>query len=241
MAIQPTEAQHLELILEIIESALQQGQKTLSESESKAVLKFYGIPVTREKEVTDHQELIAAVREIGFPLVMKACGNALLHKTEKGLVRLDIRSEAEAAEAFSALFAGKHTAGFTVLVQEMIKGERELVMGFVRDAQFGPCVMFGLGGIFTEIIKDVSFRTVPLSEAEAKDMIREIKATKILGEIRGMPPVDHEQLTNILVTLGNIGLENTCIDEIDINPLIVTGNGVVAVDAMIVLNVNENR
>lgn len=227
--------------MEIPDSALRQGRKTLSESESKAVLKSYGLPVTREIEVTDHNGLIAAVREIGFPLVMKACGHELLHKTEKGLVKLDIRSEAEAIEAFSALCDGDNTAGTAILVQEMIKGERELVMGFVRDAQFGPCVMFGLGGIFTEIIKDVSFRTVPLSDADAKDMVSEIEAEKLLGAVRGMLPVDREQLAEILVALGNIGLENACVQEIDINPLIVSGSRAVAVDAMIVLRGNGNR
>lgn len=226
--------------MKIIEAALHQGRNTLSESESKAVLKSYGLPVTREREVTDQKGLIAAVQEIGYPLVMKACGHELLHKTEKGLVKLDIRSGAEAIEAFSALCDEDNSAGTTVLVQEMIKGERELVMGFIRDSQFGPCVMFGLGGIFTEIIKKVSFRTVPLSEADAEDMVSEIKAEKLLGAVRGMLPVDREQLAKILVTLGNIGLENACVQEIDINPLIVSGSRAVAVDAMIVLTGNGN-
>jgi len=227
--------------VKILESALRQGRKTLSESESKSILKSYGLPVTREREVTGHEGVIAAVREIGFPLAMKACGHALIHKTEKDLVRLDIRSEAEALDAFSALCRGTQAAGATVLVQEMIKGQRELVAGFIRDAQFGPCVMFGLGGIFTEIFKDVSFRTVPLTPADAKDMVHEIKAAPVLGAVRGMPPVDADQLAEILVTLGKIGLENERIQEIDINPLIVSGSRVVAVDALIVLIGNGGK
>jgi len=222
--------------MEILNMALDQGRKTLSESESKNILKSYGIPVSREIEVTDRQGFDSALRDIGFPLVIKACSHNITHKTEQGLVRLDIRDEREAGDAFNAILSDIKSDGGTVLVQEMINGARELVVGFVRDAQFGPCVMFGLGGIFTEIIKDVSFRVAPLAKEDALDMMGDIKAKKILDSVRGMPPADMEELSDILVKLGSLGIEQKCISEIDINPLIISDRGAVAADALIVLN-----
>ena len=121
------------------------------------------------------------------------------------------------------------------LVQEMIMGDRELVMGLVRDPQFGPCAMFGLGGIFTEALGDVSFRAAPLTEPDALEMMREIKGRKILSAYRGMPAMDLDDLGKSLIRLGQIGLDHEIIREIDINPLIVKDGKPVAVDALIVL------
>ena len=117
----------------------------------------------------------------------------------------------------------------------MVKGTRELVAGLVRDPQFGPAVMFGLGGIFTEILKDVSFRLAPLTKSNALDMMHEIKGHKILEAVRGMEKVDTDILADILINVGKIGLENEKIKEIDINPLIISGNKPIAVDALIIL------
>jgi acyl-CoA synthetase (NDP forming) len=120
-----------------------------------------------------------------------------------------------------------------VLIQEMIKGKRELVVGLIRDPQFGPCVMFGLGGIFTEILRDVSFRLAPLEKRDALEMIQEIKAHKILDAVRGMEPVDRDILSEMLINVGKIGMEHDMVKEIDINPVIVSGSRPVAVDALI--------
>jgi len=122
----------------------------------------------------------------------------------------------------------------------MIKGERELVAGLTRDPQFGPCVMFGLGGIFTEVLKDVTFRVAPLERYDAYEMMDEIKAKKILDEFRGKPAVDREKLADILINLGRIGLEHEEVAEIDINPLIIKDSMPVAVDALIVLRAETN-
>ena len=125
--------------------------------------------------------------------------------------------------------------GAAALVQDMIRGKRELVVGLIRDPQFGPCVMFGLGGIFTEILKDVSFRLAPLEKRDALEMMDEIKAHKILDAIRGMDAVDREILSEMLINVGRIGMENDTIKEIDINPVIISGNRPIAVDALVVL------
>jgi acetate---CoA ligase (ADP-forming) subunit beta len=122
-----------------------------------------------------------------------------------------------------------------ILVQEMVKGSRELVVGMIRDAQFGPCVMFGLGGIFTEVLKDVSFRIAPLEKRDALEMAAEIKSAKILGAFRGMPPVDMDLLVSMLINMGKLGLDLDAVKEVDVNPLIVSGNRPVAVDALVVL------
>jgi len=219
----------------IIQTALKEGRKTLSEYESKDLLKAYGIPVTREFLVHSREECIKAAQTIGYPLVLKGCSPHLAHKTEKGLVRVDIRSDQEAILAFEDLTSRLEGNEKDILVQEMIKGTRELVAGMTRDAQFGPCVMFGLGGIFTEILKDIVFRVAPLEKQDALDMTREIKAHKILGAVRGMPAADLDLLCDILVKVGAIGVENEFIQEIDINPLILSGAKPVAVDALIVL------
>jgi acetyl-CoA synthetase (ADP-forming) len=122
-----------------------------------------------------------------------------------------------------------------VLVQQLVKGQRELVVGLTRDPQFGPCVMFGLGGIFTEILEDTSFRVAPIEKQDALEMISEIKAHKILGAIRGMEPVDKDMLAEILIAIGRLGIENEAVKEIDINPVIISRGKPVAVDALVVL------
>jgi acetyl-CoA synthetase (ADP-forming) len=221
--------------MEIIEKAIKQRRKTLSEHESKQLLSLYDIPVTREILIEDIKDLSGAVDEIGFPLVMKGNSSSITHKTEKGLIRVDIRNEKEARAAFTEIMGKMQGEGEGVLVQELVKGQRELVVGLTRDPQFGPCVMFGLGGIFTEILKDIAFRVAPLEKRDALDMMQEIKGRKILESVRGMEAADLDSLSQILINVGRIGLENEQVKEIDINPLILKGARPVAVDALVIL------
>lgn len=221
--------------MKIIQQALEQGRSVLSEYESKKVLTSYGIPVTREILIDDAKDLIPAARKIGYPVVLKGCSPDIAHKTEEGVIRTDIRNHRELSSAFDEILTNLQEKGGGVLVQEMIKGKRELVIGLTRDPQFGPCVMFGLGGIFTEILHDVSFRVAPLEKRDALEMMQEIKGHKILEAIRGMEAVNTEALACILVAVGRIGLENEEVKEIDINPVIIAGSEPVAVDALFVL------
>jgi len=221
--------------MKIIEKALEEGRSTLSEYESKQVLAEYRIPVTKEALVDDINDLPKAAQEIGYPLVLKGCSSDILHKTEKGLIRVDIRNENEAIAAFEEIMANMDGNENAVLVQEMVKGQRELVIGLTRDAQFGPCVMFGLGGIFTEILKDISFRIAPLEKRDALDMMKDIKGYKILEAVRGMEAADLDALADILIKVGQIGMENEKVKEIDINPVIISGSKPVAVDALVVM------
>ncbi len=222
--------------MKIIDDALKEDRTTLTEYESKKVLASYGLPVTREELVSNPQNLLEAAGHIGYPLVIKGCSAEIAHKTEKGLIRVDVRNDEEAATAFREISAIMNGAsGGTVLVQQLVKGKRELVVGLTRDAQFGPCVMFGLGGIFTEILKDTVFRVAPLEKQDALEMMQEIKASNILEEFRGMAAVDKDMLAEMLLTVGRIGIENDAIKEIDINPVIISGGKPVAVDALVVL------
>jgi len=221
--------------MEILNKALKEGRETLSEYESKIFLASYQIPVTRELMVETINDVIPAAHEIRYPVVMKGCSPGISHKTERRLVRTDIRNDGEALDAFSHIMAGMNGVKGAVLVQEMIKGKRELAIGLTRDPEFGPCVMFSLGGIFTEILRDVSFRLAPLEKRDAFEMMEEIKAHKILNGIRGMEPVDRDLLSEVLITVGRIGITDERIKEIDINPVIISGSRPIAVDALIVL------
>ncbi|MEE8400063.1 MAG: acetate--CoA ligase family protein [Desulfobacterales bacterium] len=221
--------------MKIIEDAQKRGAKTLSENESKQLLSGYNIPVTREKVVGTEKDALAAAAEIGYPVVLKGSGEELTHKTELNLIALDVRDEKDLSKAYKDLTSNTKAKVEEVLVQQMVKGDRELVVGLTRDPQFGPCVMFGLGGIFTEILKDTAFRVAPLTRWDATDMMNDIRGKKILEAFRGKPAVDKEALADILIAVGNIGMENDGIDEIDINPLKLIDGKPIAVDALVVL------
>jgi acetyl-CoA synthetase (ADP-forming) len=194
--------------------------------------------VTSEILVSNEEDLINAAGKIGFPLVMKGCSRKIVHKTEKGLIHVDIRNAEEALAAFNEIKAAMDVADKTVLVQQMVKGQRELVVGLTRDPQLGPCVMFGLGGIFTEVLNDTVFRVAPLEKEDALEMMQEIKGRKILDAVRGMAPADKNMLAEILIRVGRIGIENEKIKEIDINPIILSAGKPIAVDALMVLEGN---
>jgi acyl-CoA synthetase (NDP forming) len=223
-------------VSEILKKARRQNQRALSEYEGKEILAAYGIPVARERLVQDLKGVHESAHEIGYPVVLKVCSPEVSHKTEKGFIEIDLRNEKDVELAFKRLQVKAREVDGLFLVQEMVKGTRELVIGMIRDPQFGPCVMFGLGGIFTEILRDVSFRVAPIEKNDALEMMRDIKAHKILEPIRGMEAVDLDVLARSLIALGRIGMEHEAIQEIDVNPLIVRGSQPVAVDALFVLN-----
>jgi acetate---CoA ligase (ADP-forming) subunit beta len=221
-------------MLKIIQRAIARGQKTLSEYESRLVIESAGVLVAAAALAKTRDEAIEEAEKIGYPVVMKGCSAELAHKTESGMVKLNVGNSEEAARVFDELTAKiKNLDG--VLIEEMVKGSREFVIGLSRDPQFGPCVMFGLGGIFTEALKDVTFRVAPLSKEDALEMIDEIKTKKLLGEFRGSPAVDREALAKALIGVGELGMKYDSIAEIDINPLIICGDKPVAVDALVVL------
>jgi acetyl-CoA synthetase (ADP-forming) len=198
------------------------------------IIESAGVFVAAAALAKTKDEAIEGAEKIGYPVVMKGCSPELAHKTEAGMVALNICSSEEVAQVFDEL-TGKIKNLDGVLIEKMVRGNREFVIGLSHDPQFGPCVMFGLGGIFTEALKDVTFRVAPLSMEDALEMIDEIKTKKLLGEFRGSPAVDRSALAKALVGVGDLGIKYDSIAEIDINPLIICGDKPVAVDALVVL------
>ena len=223
-------------VKEIIAKARSESRSFLTEAESKQVLHAYGVPVVEEAVAATHQEALAQARRFGFPVVVKGHGFRLTHKTERGLVRTKIGTDEELLAALRAIqkAAGSDLEGY--LVQPQIGGNREFVAGLLRDRQFGPVVMFGLGGIFTEAIADVVFRIAPISTTEALDMIGDMKSRSILESFRGQLVVDREALARTLTGLSRLAADFPEIREVDINPLIADEKGsVTAVDALIAI------
>jgi succinyl-CoA synthetase beta subunit len=221
---------------DLIRLALDRGQATLSEYESKKLLSLYGIPVTREKLSSSADEAVSAAADLGFPVVLKACSPELMHKSERGCIELNLRSEGDVREAYGRIINRVDLKPEGIMVQEMVLGQRELVVGLTRDPQFGPCVMLGMGGIMTEVFEDTAFRMAPFDRIEAKDMAEELRFKTILGAFRGQKAVDMDMLCRTLIAVGQIGLELDTVSELDINPMIITPEGrVVAADALVVL------
>jgi acyl-CoA synthetase (NDP forming) len=206
----------------------------LDEFISKQILKTYDIPTVDEAIATDVHECLRAAARIGYPVVMKGLQEGDVHKTELGLVYLDIRNKSTAMRTFKTLTRKMGGRG-RVLIQKHVKGHVELILGLIRDPQFGPCVMIGLGGIMTEVFQNAVFAMAPLNHQEALALTGRLQGQKLLDGFRGNPPVNRDEIARMLVALGTIGLAYPRIQEIDINPLIVDAAGAVAVDATIIL------
>ncbi len=211
---------------------------TLSERASKALLAEFGVPIAGERFVSTPLAAVAAAAELGYPVVAKLNGDAIAHKTERGLVKLRL-GDAAAVEAAATELLGAALPGdgeVDILIAPMITGNRELIAGMVRDAQFGPTVMLGVGGILAEAVADVVFRPAPLDAITAREMIDDLATQKLLGEFRGEAAVDRDQLVSVLVGLGTLASERHDVASVDINPLIVDSSGrVVAVDGLVEL------
>jgi acetyl-CoA synthetase (ADP-forming) len=211
---------------------------TLSEHESKQLLADAGIPIPEQRLVSSADEAVSAAEELGYPVALKLCGRGIAHKTERNLVRLDVGSAEEVRDQAGQLLAERRPedgdAG--VLIQAMVSGRRELIAGLLRDPQFGPCVMFGLGGVFAELVKDVAFAVAPLEPHDAEDLIHALRHREILDAFRGEPEADIAKLAHILETLGRIGEARPDVLSIDVNPLILSGSEPVVVDALVELD-----
>jgi len=231
--------------LQIIGTALERGQDNLGEHQAKQVLQAYGIPVTRERLVVDMDELGEALSGFQYPLVLKIDSPDILHKTEAGLVTLGCGTPQAAEAEFSRILqqAKRHYPEAVingVLVQETVTGSvAECIVGMKKDPQFGPAIVFGLGGIFVEVFEDVALRVAPLGAIDAAAMIRETKGYKLLAGARGNPTADVAAIEEILLSMSRLALDlETHLAEIDINPLMVgpEGEGAKAADALILLD-----
>ncbi len=225
---------------EIIAHAKEKGRKLLLEHEAKSLISHYGIPTTKVKVAESEEDAVRAANEIGYPVVLKIVSPEVIHKSDVGGVKVNLKSEEEVENAYKSIVNSvKENAPNArivgVLVQEFAPPGLELIIGLIRDPQFGPTVMFGLGGIFVEVYKDISFRVAPLVEMDADSMIKEIKAYKLLTGFRGMKPVDLNALKDTLIRAGQIGLDSDEIAEMDLNPVIAYPDGLKVVDARIIL------
>jgi acyl-CoA synthetase (NDP forming) len=207
--------------------------RALDEFDAKQLLARYGVPVVGEARATSADEAAAAAARMGYPVVLKGLGSQFAHKTELGLVVLNLKDETGLRNAAAGLLERMQGQG-ELLVQQMVSGKREFLVGMSRDPQFGATVTFGLGGIFAEVLADVALRLVPLSREDAEQMLREIRARALLGAVRGLPPVDHEALITTLLALSRLAQERPDIAAVDINPLVIDGSRPVAVDALVI-------
>jgi len=224
-----------------VQEILERGGKVLTEYRSKQLLNLYGIPITREALARNPAEAARLAREIGYPVALKIQSEQIAHKTEAGGIRLNVQNDAEVQMAFTELLLSAR--GYApaaemdgVLVQEMAGRGTEAMAGVLVDPQFGPCLVFGLGGIYVEILKDISMRLAPLNRREAREMVEELRSSRIFQGFRGQPPADREGIVDVLIRLGRLALDlKDCLREIDLNPLLVygEGKGVKVVDALV--------
>jgi acetyl-CoA synthetase (ADP-forming) len=233
-----------ELILnqtsKIIAQAKKEGRRALLETEAKTICIDYKIPVTAFKLAKNEKEAVVYAENIGYPVVLKIVSPDVIHKTEAGGVQVNLKNAAEVSAGYQKIIenvtkykADAKIAG--VLVQEMAPQATEVIVGALKDPQFGQTVMFGLGGIFVELLKDVNFRIAPLTVEDAKEMITQLKAYPLLTGYRKTPPADIETLVDLICKVSCLVMENPEIKELDLNPIMAYSKGAKTVDARIIL------
>jgi acetyltransferase len=220
----------------------EEGRVSIGDAEAWEVLRAYGFRVPKSELAKTPKEAVEIADRLGYPVVMKIASPDILHKTDVGGVKVNLRSPGDVRDAFDLMIyrAGRYVPGARVWgcqVQEMVRGGREVLVGMSRDPQFGPLVAFGLGGIYVEALKDVAFRIAPFSPREADEMIREIRAYPLLEGVRGEPPADHAAMADALLRISQLVTDFPEIVELDINPLMVfeEGEGAMAIDMRLVL------
>lgn len=229
-------SKHSQLLDQIIKS----GRKSLLETEAKTVCMDYGIPVTKFKLAKDEEDAVKHAESIGFPVVLKIVSPDIIHKSDVGGVKIGIKNAKEVRGAYTEIMKNVHKNKANaqivgMLVQEMAPAGTEVIVGSIKDPQFGPALMFGLGGIFVEVLKDVTFRVAPITEKEAHEMISEVKAYPLLKGYRNTPPADIKAIADILLKTSKMVMEHQEIKELDLNPILVYEKGAKAVDVRIIL------
>jgi len=230
-------------VRELFDRVRSEGRVSIGDAEARVVLESYGFTIPKSRLAETPEEAVEAAEEIGYPVVLKLASPDILHKTDVGGVKLDVRSPDDVRDAFDLIVyrAGRYVPGARIWgcqVQQMVPGGREVLLGMSRDPQFGPLVAFGLGGIYVEALKDVAFRVAPFSREEADEMIQEIRSYALLEGVRGEPPADHEAMVDALLRISQLVTDFPEIVELDINPLVVfeEGRGAMAIDMRLVLH-----
>ena len=225
---------------QIIAQAKKEGRVALTEVEAKELLAKAGINVAPTKLATSKQEAASIAKTLGFPVVLKIVSPDILHKSDAGGVKLNLNSEAEVGNAFDAIMTSikaklPSAKILGIAVQKMARPGTEVIIGMSKDPQFGPVLMFGLGGIFVEIMKDVSFRIVPLTKRDADEMIHEIKGFPVLTGYRGQEAASLAHLQDMLLKVSEFAEKNPEVKELDLNPVLAYKDGAIAVDARVIL------
>ncbi|MEM2006122.1 MAG: acetate--CoA ligase family protein [Sulfolobales archaeon] len=227
---------------ELIYKALDDGRNKLLEHEAYEFLKTYDIPVPKFGLAVSADEAVELAEKIGYPVVLKIVSPDIVHKSDVGGVKVNISSESEVRKWFDTITLNVRSKAPTarvvgILIQEMVPQDLEVIVGSTRDPVFGSIVMFGLGGIFVEVLKDVSLRITPITEYDAEEMIREIKAASILQGYRGMPPRDKKAIVDLIIKVGKLMDEVPEVTDIDLNPVMVfpEGKGAKVADARILI------
>ncbi|MBM3182451.1 MAG: acetyl-CoA synthetase [Chloroflexi bacterium] len=224
----------------IFSQARKEKRTLLTEIESKELLKEAGIPVVEAKLAKTKAEAMALSKKIGFPVALKIISPDVTHKSDIGGVKLGLKNAAQVGKAYSEILAAvkKHQRKAKILgvsVQKMVRPGVEVIIGMTKDPQFGPVLMFGLGGILVEVLKDVSFKIVPLAKRDAKEMIREIKGYPLLEGYRGQEPADIPYLEGLILKVSEFVEKTSEIKELDLNPVFAYKDGAMAVDARVIL------
>jgi len=227
-------------VSKIFEDARREGRSYLLEPEAKIICMDYGIPVTRFRVAKTREEALEFAKEIGYPVVLKIVSPDVIHKFDVGGVILNLKSAEDVQDAHDRILTNvkKHKPDAMIVgifVQEMAPRSTEVIVGATKDPQFGPALMFGLGGIFVEVLKDVTFRIAPITELDAREMITEVKAYPILRGYRGQPPADIDAIVQILLNTSRLVMDHPEIKELDLNPIMVYEKGAKTVDARIIL------
>lgn len=225
----------------VLGAARAEGRTLLNEVEAKAILHEAGIPATAATLARSRDEAIAHAEAIGYPVVLKVMSRDIAHKSDAGGVQLNIRDAAAVGLAFDSIMSNIKGAEPKaridgVSVQQMAKPGTEVIVGMTTDPQFGPVMMFGLGGIMVEVLKDVSFRIIPLTDRDAGQMIDEIKGKPVLDGVRGQPPSDIAALRTTILKVSKLVEQHPEIEELDLNPVFAYPDGAIAVDARIVIS-----
>jgi acetyltransferase len=206
----------------------------LTADQALALCQIYGIPIASSDVASDPEEAVRAANRLGYPVAIKALATELVHKSDMGGVALGLGHEMAVRREAAAMLA-RVAHPVSLMVQRMVSGGLEVILGGKRDRSFGPVVMFGLGGINVEVFNDVAFRVAPLSRSDAEEMIEELRGKRLLDGVRGKPPMDRETLIKALLSLSRMLVENPRITEVDVNPLLVLEHGAAAVDARVVV------
>jgi len=230
----------MKAVSQIFNQVVREGRKHLLEPEAKTVCLECGIPVTKFKVAKNEAEVVKFAKEIGFPIVLKIVSPDIIHKSDVGGVIVNLKTAEDVRNAYKQILRNvkKHKADAKIvgiLVQEMAPSSTEVIVGAIKDPQFGPALMFGLGGIFVEVLKDVTFRIAPITEDEAHEMITEVRAYPLLKGYRSQPPADIEAIVQILLNASKLVMKHEEIKEIDLNPIMVYEKGAKTVDARIIL------